>query len=299
MNRTLNAILGITLIITGVGGMLFSIAGIAGVWYFRPQALENLTANLQLASNALTTTSEGLEVANSSLSMTIESLDRLDQAITASGEALDSTTPMITSLTTLTRSELPATVETARTSLSSAQESARIIDSFLSALSFLPGIDYNPEVPLNESLAAVAASLDPIPESLETIETSLDTTGDNLQAIQSDMELMAADVREIRSGLQEAEQVIDRYGLPDPAAGQGVGQFTNTHLQQLYNDLMVQGNQSSTDALKVGVAIEEVDIADLQKYSAQTNRTDILQVYSMLMNGSYHHLNAFNTQLGQ
>lgn len=211
MNRTLNAILGITLIITGVGGMLFSIAGIAGVWYFRPQALENLTANLQLASNALTTTSEGLEVANSSLSMTIESLDRLDQAITASGEALDSTTPMITSLTTLTRSELPATVETARTSLSSAQESARIIDSFLSALSFLPGIDYNPEVPLNESLAAVAASLDPIPESLETIETSLDTTGDNLQAIQSDMELMAADVREIRSGLQEAEQVIDRY----------------------------------------------------------------------------------------
>ncbi len=67
----------------------------------------------------------------------------------------------------------------------------------------------------------------------------------------------------------------------------------------LYNDLMVQGSQSSTEALRVGVTIEEVDIRDLQKYLALTNKSDITSVYTNLMNASYNHLRAFNSQLGQ
>jgi hypothetical protein len=99
--------------------------------------------------------------------------------------------------------------------------------------------------------------------------------------------------------MSRIKDVLDRYGLPDPAAGQAVGEFTNPILQQLYNDLMVQGSQSSTEALKVGVTIEEVDIQDLETYIASTNKTDILQVYNNLLNASYHHLSAFNNQLGQ
>lgn len=99
--------------------------------------------------------------------------------------------------------------------------------------------------------------------------------------------------------MSKVKELLDRYGLADPAAGKPVGVFTNPILQQLYNDLMVQGNQSSTEALRVGVAIEEVDIHDLQKYLALTNKTDIFNVYSALLNGSYCHLRAFNNQLGQ
>lgn len=95
------------------------------------------------------------------------------------------------------------------------------------------------------------------------------------------------------------KNLLDKYGLADPAAGQPVGSFTNLVLQKLYNDLMAQGSQSPTEALKVGVTIEEVDIHDLQNYIAATNKTDILQVYNNLLNGSYHHLSAFNNQLGQ
>ena len=99
--------------------------------------------------------------------------------------------------------------------------------------------------------------------------------------------------------MSKVKELLDRYGLPDPAAGNAVGVFTNPILQQLYNDLMLQGSQSSTEALRVGVAIEEVDIADLQKYLASTKKADITNVYTMLMNASYNHLNAFNSQLGQ
>jgi hypothetical protein len=99
--------------------------------------------------------------------------------------------------------------------------------------------------------------------------------------------------------MSKVKDLLDRYGLSDPAAGKPVGVFTNPILQQLYDGLMVQGSQSSTEALRVGVTIEEVDIVDLQNYLALTNKTDIIQVYTNLMNASYNHLNAFNSQLGQ
>ena len=99
--------------------------------------------------------------------------------------------------------------------------------------------------------------------------------------------------------MSRIKDLLDRYGIPDPAAGKAVGEFSNPILQQLYNDLMVQGSQSSTEALKVGVTIEVVDIRDLKNYLAQTNKPDIINVYNALLNGSYCHLRAFNNQLGQ
>ena len=99
--------------------------------------------------------------------------------------------------------------------------------------------------------------------------------------------------------MAKVKDLLDRYGLADPVAGKAIGAFSNPVLQQLYNELIAQGSQSSTAALRVGVTIETVDIQDLQKYRAATSKTDILNVYSSLLNGSYCHLNAFNNQLGQ
>lgn len=99
--------------------------------------------------------------------------------------------------------------------------------------------------------------------------------------------------------MSKVKDLLDRYGLPDPAAGKPVGVFTSPVLQQLYDDLMAQGSLSPTEALRAGVAIEQVDIRDLQHYLALTNKADITNVYTALMNGSYHHLSAFNSQLAQ
>ncbi len=96
--------------------------------------------------------------------------------------------------------------------------------------------------------------------------------------------------------------LLDRYGLSDPASST-VGVFTDPDLQTLYTDLIARGSQSLSEALKVGAAIEEIDILDLQKRLAQTDNADIQQVFNNLLNGSYNHLRAFvstlNTQTGE
>lgn len=95
--------------------------------------------------------------------------------------------------------------------------------------------------------------------------------------------------------MDEIKLLLDRYGLTDPALGPG--QFSDANIQTLYDQLTAQGSLSLADALKVGGAIEEIDILDLQTRVAQTDNADIQQVYNNLTSGSYNHLNAFSNAL--
>ena len=54
-----------------------------------------------------------------------------------------------------------------------------------------------------------------------------------------------------------------------------------------------------SDALKVGAAIEEIDILDLQEYIAQTDKEDIRVVYENLTKGSRNHLRSFVSTLSK
>lgn len=90
--------------------------------------------------------------------------------------------------------------------------------------------------------------------------------------------------------------LLNRYGLADPAYGEA-GVFANQTLQDLYDQLVAQGSQSLPEALKVGAAIEEIDILDLEERIAQTNQPDITQVYTNLLKGSRNHLRSFVSTL--
>ena len=103
-----------------------------------------------------------------------------------------------------------------------------------------------------------------------------------------------------RSEQQHTEAVaylLDRYDISDPAAGNALGKFTDADLQALYDQLVAQGSKSVADALKVGAAIEEIDILDLQERLAATDNAAIEQVYKSLLAGSENHLRAFVSNL--
>lgn len=88
--------------------------------------------------------------------------------------------------------------------------------------------------------------------------------------------------------------VMDFYGVADPTVGDKLGVFDDPTLQRLYTTLVAQGSASLTEAAKVGVAIEELDIADLTEAMSETSNTDVDRVYSSLLQGSENHLAAFS-----
>jgi hypothetical protein len=91
--------------------------------------------------------------------------------------------------------------------------------------------------------------------------------------------------------------LLTRYAVPDPALNIAAGVYSDPRLKALYNELIAKGTQSLKDALEVGVAIEKADIGDLEAALQATTKLDIKRVYTNLLNGSYNHLEAFETTL--
>jgi hypothetical protein len=91
--------------------------------------------------------------------------------------------------------------------------------------------------------------------------------------------------------------LLSRYNIPDPIVNNAPGAFSNPKFQQLYQSLVNTGSASLMDAMKVGLKIEEMDIADLRKAIESTDNNDLKRVYQNLEQGSQNHLRAFSMQL--
>ncbi|GAB4214500.1 MAG: DUF2202 domain-containing protein [Rhodoferax sp.] len=92
---------------------------------------------------------------------------------------------------------------------------------------------------------------------------------------------------------EAVRQLLMRYSLPDPAATLTPGLFQNTTLQGLYTELVAAGTPALMEALKVGAAIEEIDMIDLNRALLEIDNPDIVLVYQNLLKGSRNHLRAF------
>lgn len=110
---------------------------------------------------------------------------------------------------------------------------------------------------------------------------------------------------EIFANISESEQrhmdaiknLITRYGLVDPVVDDAVGMFTNPNFVGLYDELVLAGEISLEEALKVGVSIEELDIADLELALQETSMRTVRRIFQNLLNGSYNHLSAFQRNI--
>lgn len=90
--------------------------------------------------------------------------------------------------------------------------------------------------------------------------------------------------------------LMNKYGIPDSASSE-IGVFNNPDLQKLYNSLTLQAAISSVEALKVGATIEDLDINDIDDFTTNTTKPDLLNVYGNLNCGSKNHIRAFTSQL--
>nr|WP_315147295.1 DUF2202 domain-containing protein [uncultured Flavobacterium sp.] len=90
--------------------------------------------------------------------------------------------------------------------------------------------------------------------------------------------------------------LMNEYGIPDSASTE-IGVFNNPDLQKLYNTLTKQADISSVEALKAGATIEDLDINDIDDFTTNTTKPDLLSVYENLNCGSKNHIRAFTRWL--
>ena len=96
--------------------------------------------------------------------------------------------------------------------------------------------------------------------------------------------------------MNAVDGLIRRYQLKDTTPADA-GKFTYPELQELHDQLVADGAASLTAALKVGVLIEETDIADLRESLKTTRERPVKNVFSNLLRGSLNHITAFRSWL--
>ena len=89
------------------------------------------------------------------------------------------------------------------------------------------------------------------------------------------------------------KRLLDRYDIPDPVDPNNIGVFADPAFQQMYDEFILQGQNSLNEALLVGKAIEEADISDLQFQLTFVDNQDLINVYQNLLDASENHLIAF------
>ena len=155
----------------------------------------------------------------------------------------------------------------------------------------------NPEI-LRDRLSALPKEplSDQEEASLQFLREEEKLARDVYRALDDEWDLQAMDnIASSEDTHTEAVRLLlDRYDLADPAADQPDGSFQNDDLQALYDSLLTEGQTSEIEALKVGAAVEEIDILDLREaLDTFVDNEDITLVYENLAKGSRNHLRAF------
>ena len=214
MKRVVTRIIGIALIVAGIAGLVFSVAGLVVLARVEKQVNVAVQRQVETLDQALTATAEGLALAENSLTQVQDTVDAIQSTVRGLGQAIDDTSPTLTALGNLVGKQLPATITAAENSLRSAQRSARVLDGFLSVISAVPlfgNSRYNPDVPLNERLGEVAASLEGVPASLEDGGSGIFTTVGSLGTIKANVDRTADSIGEINTSLESAKTVVANY----------------------------------------------------------------------------------------
>jgi hypothetical protein len=96
--------------------------------------------------------------------------------------------------------------------------------------------------------------------------------------------------------MDEVKVLLDKYELEDPASVDK-GVFNDAILQNLYNQLIAMTDTSLVGGLTAGMIIEDMDMADIGNFEANTTITDILDVHEFLKCTSRNHMRYFYMDL--
>jgi hypothetical protein len=100
-------------------------------------------------------------------------------------------------------------------------------------------------------------------------------------------------VKSEQSHMDQVSALLKTYGVSNPTTKRAAGVFLNKDLQALYNSLTKEGAASVAAAFGVGVKIENIDIADLEKDLKSKYSADISTILQGLLRASQNHLAAF------
>lgn len=196
------------LVIAGSIGVLGAlVAGVAG-WILAGRATRTVTETLEPISGIVVNLSETVDASLVMVDRTTTAIESIESATRSTGRTLDSVSQVIGDTAAIVEGSVAESLDSAVDTLPALVDTGRVIDGTMRTLS-LVGVDYDPEVPLDESIAQLERSLRPLPEQLRDQVTLLTEVQDDVEQIALDAESLASVMLQARLDLTAVEEVLE------------------------------------------------------------------------------------------
>lgn len=218
-------ILGLIIVLVGIIGLVISIAGTMISFRFVDSLGAGVIDTLQLTAESLVTVEETLMLTKTTIGQMNDGLETVVVTADNVSSAIRQTEPLLDQISGVASTTVPDSLEAFQETIPNLVEVAGVIDSTLRTLSeiriqralgpfdidFDLGVEYDPETPFDESIAALGDTLDGVPEQLRSLDVYLDVTANNLETISNDINDLADNVNTINSSVAEIIPLIDDY----------------------------------------------------------------------------------------
>lgn len=218
-------LIGVLLLLIGLLGLVFSVVGVV----VGRQAIDEMGSAID---TALSRTLVSLDTASNTLVLTKSTFEQVKNGLDTVGVTADNvaqtlrdTQPLLDSVSTVAASDIPDSLEAIQNSIPGVADAAGTIDDTLRTLSafeveraifgipirFDLGINYDPEVSLDDSVRQIGHSLDGMPDSLRTLKSDLDVANDNLETVSTNINSIASDLEALGENVEQIEPLVDEY----------------------------------------------------------------------------------------
>lgn len=206
--------IGTVLRIVSAAGVILSLAGLVALPFLSLRLSADVERGLLASSLQARLLSESAGKAGDSLAQGGEAVLAAVGVLRSMEPMIGQTNELLDSVAELVGTQAPESIEASREGLLAARESAQAIDRVLEALSairFLTGVTYDPEQPLADSLADVAATLDPLPADFRKVSEDLVGVTQDLDEAKGSLSNASASLELVAESLGDVEEDVQRW----------------------------------------------------------------------------------------
>lgn len=189
--------------VTALVASVFFAFGI-GPWF------QTLSDSFDVTAEGLRAVDSTLEVVDESLVVVTDTLAGIDGVFGATASALDEVGAVVLSTGTLLQSDIPGQLDAIDAAMDGLIDTANVVDGVLGALSFV-GVDYNPEVPLDQALEDVSAQLSELRDSLSGYSGNLFSLTVSLNRLEDEVTLVAGTMTGLQDQVAATRELIAGY----------------------------------------------------------------------------------------
>jgi methyl-accepting chemotaxis protein len=218
-------VVGIVMLFIGILGIGLSVWGTLTGRQIVDNIGASLATTLDLTVQALDNVEDTLVLSRTTLGQLHDGLDTVETTLGVLSATVENTRPLLDEVSQVTAHDAPDSIEAVQAAIPNMAEVAGTIDATLTALSALQverrvlgvpirfdlGINYNPEVPFDQSINQLGTSLDGLPERMRGLEVHLNVTSSNLGQISQSLSDMGQNLSDINSSVADTEPLMDEY----------------------------------------------------------------------------------------